>query len=183
MSTSDRARQFELVNEAERQLGTTATFLSGVTATAIQYIQQPASTPLALIVVFLWFLSFVCSLGSALGYLFSIVWRARFVHKSPNTHTPRVIELMIHGTPTILLGVASILLLGGLPLYLFDTLGQSRLFVPVIIGLGVSLILVPCGVGGYVWMNEHWAVNQGFTVGGLPLARYDQMHRLNSFFI
>lgn len=149
-----RARLDKLVQDADTQLATTATFLSGVTATAIQYLQQPTSRPLYIVIIFLWFLSLTCSLGSALGYLFSVVWRARFVHSSAATAPPRLINTIIKRMPTILLGLASLLLLAGLPLYLFDLLGDEHLFVPVIIALSVMLVLVPLTMGGLLWVRR-----------------------------
>ena len=146
------ARREKVVNDADTQLATTATFLSGVTATALQYLQQPTSSPLYIIVITLWFLSLVCSLGSALGYLFSVVWRAKFIHPFSELASPHLMDIMIKRTPTILLGLASVLLLAGLPLYLFDLFGNHHLFVPVLIAVVVLFVLSPLIAGGLFWV-------------------------------
>ena len=135
------------------QLSITAIFLSGVTATAIQYIPEPPQSVASQSVALTWFISLVCSLYSAVGNQLVIAWMSSPA-RSPLNKTPRVIRLIIVTLPTASLAFAFFLLIYGLTSRVFRT---KHTILSVALPI-VGYILFILFLVAYLWMQGEWLV-------------------------
>lgn len=112
---------------------------------------QPITKFLYFVAISFWFLSLVCSLGSALGYLFSIIWKAKFIHQTGTAAPPY--DKRIQNISTVLLGFASHLLLVGIPIYLFESL-SGLIYVPMAMSVVVNWVETPLAIGVVIWLER-----------------------------
>ena len=165
-----RNRQARNVSSSQN-LSTVAIFLSGVTATSLQYALPLPSTSLSTSVILLWSISLVFSISSAITSQYALYWETAF-HKSPPRHVPALIRITITHLPFILLGTASALLLLGFPVFAFAFFRPSQIFPLSVITLSVSALLIALLLAGAWQVGETWA---GTRLRGLSERLYAQL--------
>lgn len=159
-----------------RGLSTIAVFLSSVTASTLQYSTQltPKNSLLSLVVNLLWFVSLVASISSAIGSQLAISWNSS-PYRTPPQNTPFLINTIMGDFPLALLAIASILLLAGVPFYLFEFFGRPSLVVPLLVTLTVFTLL------GYLLMAGCWQLSEVWAGHGHSL--FTWFHQLGPKFL
>ena len=105
-------------------------------------------------VLSLWFLSLACSLGSALGYLFSIISTAKIIQPADVTAVTSFIGKKIEKRSTVLLGIASHLLLISIPIYVGDLLVAQTIVVPGLVSFVVAYAETFLAFEAIIWLDR-----------------------------
>lgn len=143
-----------------QNLSTIAIFLSSVTASMLQYSTDlaPKTSSLSYLVNSLWFISLVTSISSAIGSWLAFSWNSA-PFQTPPQHTPFLINMIMRQLPLVLLGTACVLLLLGVPLYLFAFFASTNLVVPVLVTVIVALLFTSLLLAVCWEIGEEWAAH------------------------
>ncbi|TFK53913.1 hypothetical protein OE88DRAFT_1732658 [Heliocybe sulcata] len=136
-----------------QNLATTATFLSAVTATTLQFSYPQNRSHLAIAVNGFWFSSLVLSIGAAVNSVLGLTWK-QAMYRSPRSQAPRWVLLWVDHSPTVFLVLSVLAFSAGLVLFTFST---SQHIVVRIITAALSAFSIVGLASLSIWFTlERW---------------------------